>query len=283
MTRRESKYTLEGTCVYAKTRESKYTLTSFCLFFLRGSCDQEMETGGIYRTGVWSCSYWQCTADVMVVFPIMITLIYGAGPPFLPRTFSAGSSESPQGLNSVETTLLNQTIEVCSNQWSELGRRTWLYKEETIDCTCGIFVLLSRAGSTIWFVISRVFEPNQLSWFFPYYTFFFCVYIPWVQDGDLGALTYFWITGDAQVSQALIRVYVDGEIEPSITYQPAKVRLRTHITEWVFSFLAPFYSLTRWSANIHHRSLSRSTSALTWAQHTFILTEAQRKNEHYDV
>ena len=105
----------------------------------------------------------------MVVFPIMITLIYGAGPPFLPRTFSAGSSESPQGLNSVETTLLNQTIEVCSNQWSELGRRTWLYKEETIDCTCGIFVLLSRAGSTIWFVISRVFEPNQLSWFFPYF------------------------------------------------------------------------------------------------------------------
>ena len=88
---------------------------------------------------------------------------------------------------------------------------------------------------------------------FPLLFHFYCVYIPWVQDGDLGALTYFWITGDAQVSQALIRVYVDGEIEPSITYQPAKVRLRlqTHITEWVFSFQAPFYSLTRWSANIH--------------------------------
>ena len=49
----------------------------------------------------------------------------------------------------------------------------------------------------------------------------------WRQDGDLGALTYFWITGDAEVSQALIRIYVDGETEPSITYQPAKVRLAT--------------------------------------------------------
>lgn len=49
------------------------------------------------------------------------------------------------------------------------------------------------------------------------------------QEGDLGALTYFWITGDAAVSQALIRVYVDGESEASLTYQPAKVRWVEHM------------------------------------------------------
>ena len=44
-----------------------------------------------------------------------------------------------------------------------------------------------------------------------------------VNTSGLGAtLTYFWITGDAPVAEALVRVYVDGEAAPSLTFEPAK-------------------------------------------------------------
>jgi hypothetical protein len=36
------------------------------------------------------------------------------------------------------------------------------------------------------------------------------------------ALTYFWITGDAAVATATIRMYVDGEAAPSLVFEPAK-------------------------------------------------------------
>lgn len=38
---------------------------------------------------------------------------------------------------------------------------------------------------------------------------------------SVGALTYFWITGDPSVAYATIRVYVDGEAAPSLVYAPA--------------------------------------------------------------
>jgi hypothetical protein len=38
---------------------------------------------------------------------------------------------------------------------------------------------------------------------------------------EVGALTYFWITGDPSVAFAVIRVYVDGEAAPSLVYAPA--------------------------------------------------------------
>lgn len=37
-----------------------------------------------------------------------------------------------------------------------------------------------------------------------------------------GALTYFWITGEPPVAQAIIRMYVDGEASPSLVFEPAK-------------------------------------------------------------
>ena len=43
-----------------------------------------------------------------------------------------------------------------------------------------------------------------------------------IQRGDLGALTYLWITGDPHVAFAQIRVYVDNESVPSLAYEPAK-------------------------------------------------------------
>jgi hypothetical protein len=43
-----------------------------------------------------------------------------------------------------------------------------------------------------------------------------------LQAGDLGALTYFWITGSPAVAYAQIRIYIDGETNPSLAYQPAK-------------------------------------------------------------
>jgi hypothetical protein len=36
------------------------------------------------------------------------------------------------------------------------------------------------------------------------------------------ALTYLWITGDAPVATATIRMYVDGEVAPSLVFEPAK-------------------------------------------------------------
>ena len=43
-----------------------------------------------------------------------------------------------------------------------------------------------------------------------------------ISPGDLGALTYFWITGGPGVAEARIRIYVDGEPEPSLSFNPAK-------------------------------------------------------------
>ena len=43
-----------------------------------------------------------------------------------------------------------------------------------------------------------------------------------VQDGAGAALTYFWITGEACVSAALIRMYVDDEAVPSLVFEAAK-------------------------------------------------------------
>lgn len=41
--------------------------------------------------------------------------------------------------------------------------------------------------------------------------------------GQAGAaLTYFWITGDAPVATATIRMYIDGEAAPSLVFEPAK-------------------------------------------------------------
>ena len=37
----------------------------------------------------------------------------------------------------------------------------------------------------------------------------------------VGALTYFWITGDPSVAYATIRVYIDGEANASVVYAPA--------------------------------------------------------------
>ena len=42
------------------------------------------------------------------------------------------------------------------------------------------------------------------------------------EDGDLGCLTYFWITGDEAVAFARIFIYMDGELSPSLIYSPAK-------------------------------------------------------------
>ena len=41
-------------------------------------------------------------------------------------------------------------------------------------------------------------------------------------DATVGALTYFWITGDPCVASAQIRMYVDNETIPSIVFEPRK-------------------------------------------------------------
>ena len=154
-----------------------------------------------------------------------------AGPRFLPRTFSAGSSESPQGLNSVETILLNQTIEVrlctvttcffCFSHCTE-GDGPGVHQKDCwtkhVAQSCYLAERTVPLGQWVTFTW-HVRGPDPVTTL--------CtssLFSRW-QDGDLGALTYFWITGDAAVSEALIRVYIDGELEPSLTYQPAKVRV----------------------------------------------------------